>query len=956
MRKKKSELLLIETIRQWRNSHTQGTVVFPSPILLKSWEEQLLKELGWLGGIKFTLFTGITEVLIGTQDSSLILHAGDSQLLSWGAMQVIADKSMEVKRHKSWQAVGMTQVIADIFRQLKHSGVDSNSIRKMNNTFPQPLVEGYCRYYESLVDLGLMDSETLLSEAVKLIKLSKRLPGYLKHVLVFGFDELSTAQSELVSELKKNGEVIFVPISETNCDEDVSSFAKLVSADRNREISGLIGCDREWEVRGIARRISQYLASGVPLKSIAVVFRNLNLYMPIIQRVFKEFEIPINRDKNLPLLSHPAVKAFIQLLRTIESDGSYSEMTRLLSLRFKGDEGRIIDSYLNRDYKSVCGFSLSQWCDWLNVIGTKVEETSKNRLDTLVKWLNNHLPQDLLSFFNMGWEWLIEFDDYLECQGEDSLLLWKNQSELSCLWERWILLLKSTGYHGLKISPFEFRILLDSLLNASNPFGSSGNIEGVILSTPSEINGISFERVFLGGLIEGDFPRISNDNNLVADMVFSQLDMIPQKQEDVLQRERRLFRQVISAAKDELIISYPETDAEGRPYTPSTYWRGLENVLGGNLWERLSRKSRWELSPISRREVLNIVAYRYSQLSSENLRERYQAEFLRRKGEKRYSGNLYGDKIIARDLEQEFGSNYPFSVTALEDYARCPFAFFCRRVLRITTQDERHNSLTPPNEIGILLHEVLREFMHNHSGELLCSEKIEQYFQEIDCLLTNIESDEESGERDGVNGLKLLQRLQRETLRKILYYFIKDEINWIKKIGGRYVPTIFEQSFTTICPSIVGENSFRLVGKVDRVDIGREGDGFILFDYKSGRAPTRKEMENGLDLQLLVYLKALEKKLGLKGIGAGYYSLVQRERTHGIWRKSWNEETGMRLRSLDDNEWESLFQQLYEWVNQYVTGIRRGVFFPTTKECPKYCKYRSICRRGLTGGDQNEDE
>jgi ATP-dependent helicase/DNAse subunit B len=957
VRKETTELSLIETIKQWRESHTQGTVIFPSPILLKAWEEQLLKELGWLGGVKFTLFSGITEDLIGTQDSFLVLHGGDSQLLAWGAMQVTTDETMKVKPDEDWRAVGITQVIADIFRQLNQTGIDCNIIKQMDNICPQPLVDGYASYYESIINLGLMDSEMLLTEAAKIIKASERLPSFLKHVIVFGFDELSAAQGELISELSKKGEVIFISISGSNWIEDDSILAKLISDNQDRKISGLIGCNREWEVRGIARKILQYSASGISFQSIAVIFRNLNLYMPIIGRVFKEYEIPINRDESLSLPSHPAIKVFNQLLRTIESGGNCSEMTRLLSLRFNGTVGRIVDSHLMTDNKSVGSFTLSKWCGWLDTIGTEVEEINKKRLYTLIKWLNLDLPEDLLSFFNMCCEWLAEFDDYLDCQDEDGLLLWKTQYELSCLLERWRRLIKSAGYQGQNISPSEFRILLENLLNTSNISRSSGKTNGVVLSTPTEINGVSFDRIFLGGLIEGDFPRISNDNNLVADIVFSQLGILTQKGEDILRRERRLFGQVMLAAKEELVISYPETDAEGRPYTPSTYWRGLEKVLAENNCERISHKNRWELPPVSHREMLDIAAYHYSQLSSDNLTERYQVEFLRRKGEKKYSGGLYGNKTISRGLAYEFGPNYPFSVSALEDYARCPFAFFCRRVLKIKILDERYTSLAPPNEIGILLHELLRDFMQNHAGELLCSEHTEQYFKEIDSLLDNIGCTEEFGETGVVEDSKVLQLLQRGALRKTLYYYIEDEINWAKKIGGRFAPTLFEQGFNMVVPGIEGEdNNIRLVGKVDRVDIGREGDRFILFDYKSARVPTRKEQENGLDLQLLIYLKALENMLDFKGIGAGYYNLFRRERTSGIWRKSWNEETGMRLRILDDNEWEGLFQQLSEWIREYVNGIRQGVFHPTAQECPKYCKYRGICRRGLTGGEENEAE
>src|SRR5690606_32453578 len=63
--------------------------------------------------------------------------------------------------------------------------------------------------------------------------------------------------------------------------------------------------------------------------------------------------------------------------------------------------------------------------------------------------------------------------------------------------------------------------------------------------------------------------------------------------------------------------------------------------------------------------------------------------------------------------------------------------------------------------------------------------------------------------------------------------------------------------------------SVKVRGKVDRVEIVREGDllYYAVADYKTGQPPGRAEIEEGLSLQLLLYLEVIRHIL------ADYFSL-----------------------------------------------------------------------------------
>ena len=59
-------------------------------------------------------------------------------------------------------------------------------------------------------------------------------------------------------------------------------------------------------------------------------------------------------------------------------------------------------------------------------------------------------------------------------------------------------------------------------------------------------------------------------------------------------------------------------------------------------------------------------------------------------------------------LEKIFRQDLHTSVSRLEEYAKCPFAYFARYTLNL--QEEKKYELNPSNT-GSLLHDVLQEFV-----------------------------------------------------------------------------------------------------------------------------------------------------------------------------------------------------------------------------------------------------
>ena len=128
--------------------------------------------------------------------------------------------------------------------------------------------------------------------------------------------------------------------------------------------------------------------------------------------------------------------------------------------------------------------------------------------------------------------------------------------------------------------------------------------------------------------------------------------------------------------------------------------------------------------------------------------------------------------------------------------------------------------------------------------------------------------------------------------------------------------------------------SVRIIGKIDRIDVAA-GHVYQVFDYKKKYCRTAKEITDGLDLQMPLYLWAVQQHLcgpDDKIVGGGYYSIEQRKKAGG-----------MRLKK-DETKWQELNEIVRQHLEKYINGIESGNFTAAPLRCNSYCIAREICR------------
>ncbi len=224
------------------------------------------------------------------------------------------------------------------------------------------------------------------------------------------------------------------------------------------------------------------------------------------------------------------------------------------------------------------------------------------------------------------------------------------------------------------------------------------------------------------------------------------------------------------------------------------------------------------------------------------------------------------------------------SVSRMEAYAKCPYAYFLRYILRL---GERKRHELKEYDIGNILHRTLelvftevRDGYGNDWNKLgeedqnrIVQTAVRQSILEEKPYLT--EEDLSTGKTELT--VRELDRMARENV-EILKLQVRD---------GKMLPELFEQpfeaEFTAEGPS-GREETIQITGVVDRIDTDRSEDGTVflkIVDYKTGdKKLDLRDVRDGRNLQLSVYFRILTEIFSGDGgmavpAGLYYYHLDQ---------------------------------------------------------------------------------
>ncbi|MBN1408889.1 MAG: exodeoxyribonuclease V subunit gamma, partial [Calditrichaceae bacterium] len=763
---------------------------------------------------------------------------------------------------------------------------------------------------------------------------------------------------------------------------------------------------REEEIEFIAWQIRQLnLKENVPLHKIALTFSNLEKYVPLIRQKFKDFHIPFNLSTGYALNQSPLIRTFLNCLNLIDGGFEYNEMLRFFSNAFINEPAEWNPHLLRKIFTEK-----------------RIRYLSKKQLDWLADQIELSQPSDTDNYFNkrhqikLLWQLvqplysfplkagITEFRSaYIHLLKKMNLLNWY-QNENSLLDERE----KENEFRAFN----RFMKLLDKLTWTLNYLHGSEEITlkyfnhclqiavnqtiynlkelpdyGVQVMPRLEILALDFNVLFVGGLIDGDFPRASTKDVFFSDAVREEMNLLAS--EELLDQDRFIFYSLLDSSAEKVFLTYPKYQ-DDRALTPSTFLMDLQdaaevddsdNVVEGEFYNRkkLELNLGLEIQKLYLERAVNIAKDLFIQMSAQdvlwlmdkikNIRDRIIPG--------RFSlveGNLSAVDTIKEILKKQYAFR-TWSVTQLESYAFCPMQFYLDRILKIEDEPEFEEDISSL-ERGIIIHDILFKFYNELKKLNTC-----QYPAQHKDLLFSIAK----SVFDRMPFKGLFWELERDVYfgtednAGLLNTFVEYDQRKINESG--FVPDQFELAFGYTYGSSSDQASsskpvtlkndagqIKIIGKIDRIDKNQQGNA-LIFDYKTGVQASNVKAQQilaGMMFQLPLYLLAYNVlNTDSRAVYGGYYLVKDAEncsRNDVIADKSAasfiSERSQAALPNKKITDEEGKMFALEELLNHSLSiairktielqqGIFRHTRFPDEVICQQYCEFRRICQKNV---------
>lgn len=661
------------------------------------------------------------------------------------------------------------------------------------------------------------------------------------------------------------------------------------------------------EIEEIAKDITLLARDkGVRYKNITVAARDLNRYNFLVQSIFSEYEIPYFIDEKREAKSNPIIVLIISILEMKSKGYRYDTMFRYLKsglLGFCDDDISLIENYVlangikgKKWFEEKWNYRISQ--NYSNAdseyeinLKLRINEI-KDRIIKPISEFNNKLKRrnKVSEICKYIYEFLldIELPETLEKLITDFKLYGDldRANQYSQIWDIVIDMLDQMvellGNEYISLDRFT------KLLNLGFEENELGlvppSIDQVLVSSVDRMKNSDTRYLYLVGTTDGVFPMIAKDDGLLND---KDRYLLEEKGIEVdidsktkTYEEQFLIYKAITSSKENLIVTYPISDHEGKTLRPSSIISRLKKIFPNIMYtshlvnipdntdesilnkitakkptynDMINAFKDYDVNDCNKVELNSIWLDVYSYFLKDNQYETITNNLI--KG-LRYTNRL--NKIEEKKIKKLYQSNL-LSVSRLEKYSECPFSYFIQYGLK--ANERREYDFTPP-DLGIFVHNILEIFSKELSKDRLSWRDIDDRYihEKVSLIVDEMVK--------AIPGYILNSSARYKYLAFRLKKMVTNAINIISHHikNGSFEPSDYEVQFgldSKYPPiKIVLENGeeINLIGQIDRIDELEKGDEkyIRIIDYKSGtKSMSLTDVYYGLQLQLMVYLDAI---------------------------------------------------------------------------------------------------
>lgn len=636
--------------------------------------------------------------------------------------------------------------------------------------------------------------------------------------------------------------------------------------------------DAQDEIVFVASTIRRLVREkGYRYKDIAIVAGDLEQASHIYERVMDEYEIPVFIDANACLKANPCAETIRSVLAVLADDFSYDSVFRFLKAGMTDlvfEDIELLENYALK--RGVRGYSR-----WNRAVSENYEKTSPVNVEEIrqafmkmfgdIRKVFADKKAVTKDYVEALYDFLLQIHMYEKLEARKNELYEENRinegDAYGQIFEKTVRLFDKIAelLGDTKMSVKEFYEIVDTGLSDIEVGVVPPTVDRVLIGdiTRSRLNHIKV--LFFTSVNDGIVPKAPKKGRILSDRdrdILSDcgLELAPSDKQNSYIEQFYIYT-ILTKPSDHLYISYHKLSASLESMRPSYLLGRISSIFPSLQAEEYDAASC--MPDTVNRSLRRIL--RTEEDDSEDAESRILTRILMEKGFAReltaiYKGRTY--RNVAEQLPPEtiallYGRYLHASVSKLELYARCGFAYFLKYGLRLK---EREMYQVDVRNVGVILHSVMeglfkqvRDTRNNDWENFPEDERMLMVTE-----LVNRAAEESAGDffEDNARNAYMLQMIERmaQTSAGMLQKHIR---------LGSMKPGMLEKTFDS-AKDEVGSYLFELPnqiqmsinGKIDRVDVEEE-DGTVyikVIDYKSStRKLSLEEVLNGEQLQLVTY-------------------------------------------------------------------------------------------------------
>jgi len=672
--------------------------------------------------------------------------------------------------------------------------------------------------------------------------------------------------------------------------------------------------NRRAEVEALARHMLQQVHKHqYRWQDFAVLIRNMDGYADYLEYIMRDYDIPIFMDQKQKTLYHPLVEFISSSLETIIHGWQYDALFRCVKteLLFPFDDSIPREWFdILENYVLGSGINGWKWKDakyWNPQATVSLDEDDENAymisekaqkeleialaarmaiVPTLEK-----LATQLEDAKNVKEMCRALYEMLVDIRAADRLERWSWAAEEAGelvkarthrqLWDSVMKLLEElvelAGEE--QITPTLFAGMVDAGLASLKLASIPPSLDQVVIGSMERTRLANVKICYVLGASDGVIPMKVQEDGILSEadrdvLVSHGLAMAPSARRRLLD-ERFLIYNTLTTPSDQLWISYPLADEEGKTILPSEIIRSLlwqfphieHKVVSNEPALTMSLAEQRDYIAHPKRALTYLIAKFRQWKQGEQLNpmwwDLYNWFALRPAYEKKLTTLLRSLQFDNIELPLQlvtakglYGEKMMMSVSRVERFVSCPFQHFSIYGLRL--KERKQYRLAAP-DMGQLFHAALGKLANELGerwGRTSASEVKQQVGTIVDQLVPRLQSQILlSSERFKYIATKL-KEIVMQTAAMLGEHAGRGQFNPI----GTEIDFGPNGTLPSLKIGLDNGSIIEIIGRIDRLDGAETEQGLLLrvLDYKSSQTGLRlDDVVHGLSLQMLAYMDVL---------------------------------------------------------------------------------------------------